>query len=90
MSIASPKLSPKRWERAILDEERAFNRALPALISKYDGRYVAFYQGRVMAANTDEEILASEMKRILGDVPWIIEKVTRRPEKLTFESPEAS
>ena len=60
-------------------EAQAFCRKLPQLLDRYEGGFVAFYGGRVIGHGSDDEELAERMYERLGDAPFYIARVERRP-----------
>jgi Family of unknown function (DUF5678) len=70
-------------------EERMFRQKRRQLLQRYEGRFVALYQGRVVGHGPDDEELAREMFEQLGDVAFYIAKVEKEPTVYELPSPEA-
>jgi hypothetical protein len=69
-------------------EAQAFRRELPQLLDRYEGQFVALFGGRVIGHGADDEDLAERMYERLGDVPFYIARVERRPAVYDLPSPE--
>ncbi len=75
-------------EEFLASEERAFHRKRAQLLQRYNGLYVAIYQGRVVGHGRDDEELAQRMFEKLGDVSFYIGKVKKKPIIYEVPSPE--
>ena len=75
-------------ERSLTAEEQAFRRQRAQLLRRYEGEYVALYQGRVVGHGPDDEELARRLFGELGDRPFYIGKVEREPTIHELPSPE--
>ena len=73
---------------ALEKERRAFLRKLPNLLRRYEGQFVAIYQGRVVGHHEDDEELARRMYEKLGNAPFYIVKVEQQPTIWEIPSPE--
>ena len=86
-AMPSPETPPEErewYERQIakLKENLAdFNRQFPELHAKYDGQYVAMYEGKVVAFGLDKFAVNVEALGILGSVQFLLKKVTTEKEK---------
>jgi len=70
-------------------EFRAFRKMLPRLLKRYEGEHVAIYKGKLVGHGTNGRELARRTFQKLGDVPFILPKVSRNwPEIMEFPSPE--
>lgn len=69
-------------------EERAFRQKLPQLLRRYKGQFVALYRGRVVGYHEDDEELAHQMFKKLGDASFYIAKVEKEPPVYELPSPE--
>jgi uncharacterized Fe-S cluster protein YjdI len=70
-------------------EFRAFRKMLPRLLRRYEGEYVAIYKGKVVGHHADFSELGRRTFEKLGDVPFIMPKVSRKwPETVELSSPE--
>lgn len=69
-------------------EAQIFRRKLPQLLGRYEGEFVALYRGRVVGHGANDEDLAERMYERLGDVPFYIARVERRPTVYDLPSPE--
>jgi len=74
--------------KALADEEQAFRRQRAKLLDRYEGQFVAFYQGRIVGHDRDDEELARRLFADLGDRPFYIAKVEREPTVYELPSPE--
>lgn len=61
---------------------------LPQLMERYEGQFVALYQGRLVGHGPDDEKLAQRMFEKLGDAPFYIAKVEEEPTVYELPSPE--
>jgi hypothetical protein len=77
-----------RVEEALAAEQRAFERQRARLWRRFPGRYVAFYGGRVVDHDSDDETLACRLYARFGDVPFLIARVEKRPTVYDLPSPE--
>lgn len=75
-------------EEVLAVEEQAFRRKRSQLLRLYEGQFVALYQGRVVGHGADDEELALRMFEKLGDVPFYIAKVSKKPTVYELPSPE--
>jgi len=81
----------KTTERSIESwavEAQTFRRKLAQLLKRYEGQFVALYQGRVVGHGPDDEELAKRMYERLGDAPFYIARVERQPTVYDLPSPE--
>jgi len=66
-TLPAPDLSLKEATHAAWEEEqRAFLRLLPTLLSTHRGRYVAVYQGCVITEGTDQVDVAKQAYARVG------------------------
>ena len=79
---------PAGTDELLVAEQRAFERQKTQLLRRYEGQFVVFYQGRVVAHGSDDEALAARMFVKLGDVPFWIARVEKRPTVYDLPSPE--
>ena len=56
-------------------QTQLFNQMLPELMTNYQGQYVYFENGQVLASDTDEERLLDFIEEKYGLKPMFIEKV---------------
>jgi hypothetical protein len=75
-------------EEALVVEERAFYRKRVRLLERYQGQFVALYQGRVVGHGPNDEELARQMFEKFGDVPFFIQRVEKEPTVYEVPSPE--
>ena len=75
-------------EDALAAEEQAFWRKQTQLLRRYEGQFVALYQGHVVGHGADDEELALRMFEKLGDAPFYIAKVSKEPTVYELPSPE--
>lgn len=59
----------------IQQQAKLFAEMLPELINNYEGQYVYFENGEVLASDTDEERLLDFVEETYGLKPMLIEKV---------------
>jgi len=70
-------------------EFRAFKKMLPKLLKHYEGEHVAIYKGKLVGHHVDFSELGRKTFKKLGDVPFILPKVSRNwPEIMEFASSE--
>lgn len=89
MAILKTRKVQKLSEDPLASEEQAFHRKRAQLLRRYEGQFVALYQGRVVGRGADDEKLARWMFERLGDVPFYIAKVEKEPTVYELPSPEA-
>jgi hypothetical protein len=82
-TLPAPELNlqgtpPAAWE----NERSAFLRMQPTLLTTHQGRYVAVYQGRVVAEGPDQVEVAKEAYSRAGYVPIYVGFVTNEPPQL--------
>ena len=75
-------------EESFAAEEQAFHQKRERLLHRYEGQFVALYQGRVVGHNQDDEELARQMFEKFGDMPFYIAKVEKEPTVYELPSPE--
>jgi Family of unknown function (DUF5678) len=66
-------------ETACERERRAFRTLLPELRLKYDGRYAAIKDGKVVASGSDRVVVALEVHSRVGYGPLYLGHVTDSP-----------
>ena len=84
----SGRASGNELDELLVAEERAFYKKKAHLLQRYEGEFVALFQGRVVGHGRDDEDLAEQMFEKLGDVPFYIQKVAREPIIYEVPSPE--
>jgi len=89
MSTLKKRKGLESPEEALATEERAFHQKTVHLLQRYEGQFVAIYRGRVAGHGPDDEELAKRMFEKLGDVPFYIGKVEKKPTVYEVPSPEA-
>jgi hypothetical protein len=72
-------------EKQLNLEEEAFHRQLEKLLKKYKNQFVAVYHGEVVDHDDDQSLLFGRVLDKLGDVPFLITRVSRKP--MVFEGP---
>jgi hypothetical protein len=78
---SQPESSQKSPDEAYIDRQAAlFEQHKPELLQQYEGKYVVFEDGKVLAAGDNRALLAVEQYRQGGMRPLFIEKVTLVPE----------
>lgn len=75
-------------EEPLAAEDQAFRLKRAQLLRRYEGQFVALYQGLVVGHGADDEELARRMFEKLGDVPFYIAKVSEEPTVYELPSPE--
>jgi hypothetical protein len=85
---AKARKSPLQPNDPIEIEHEAFLKKLPALLQRYEGRFVAIYRGRVVGHDSDDEELARRMYRKYGEAPFYVARVERAPTVYELPSPE--
>ena len=88
MLTKTRQLDHKQWKAAIEHEDRAFRDQRTNLLDRYEGEFVAMYNGQVAGHNADDSTLFREMMDALGYVPFFIARVSHEPEVDEFDSPE--
>ena len=79
---------PERTTEPLVLEAQKFRRKLTQLLPRYEGQFVALYQGRVIGHDLDDELLAQKMYEKFGDAPFYIARVERLPTVYDLPSPE--
>ena len=77
-----------RTDDPLAAEQQAFERQKSQLLRRYPGQYVAIYGGRVVDHDKEDEPLAARLFAKLGDVPFLIARVEKRPTVYDFPGPE--
>ncbi len=79
---------PERVTEPLVIEAQKFRRKLTQLLPRYEGQFVALYQGRIIGHSADDEALAQKMYEKYGDVPFYIARVERETtvSSLPYES----
>ncbi|HIE53919.1 MAG TPA: hypothetical protein EYP90_01845 [Chromatiaceae bacterium] len=62
-------------EQAFVKEIAAFEQQKADLLKQYAGKYVAIYQGKVIASGEDKLVLLDQVRQQYGNVVCYIEKV---------------
>jgi hypothetical protein len=75
-------------EAAIEREHAAFEKMLPELLQKYEGRVVAIYQGEVVAVGDDEAVVWKQTRQRLGPLPIYVQTVEALPRVVDFPGVE--
>jgi len=88
MATVKTRERQQSLEEPLAAEEQAFRRKQMQLLRRYEGQFVALYQGRVVGHGADDEALARRMFEKLGDVPFYIAKVEKEPTVYELPSPE--
>jgi Family of unknown function (DUF5678) len=71
------KMSP--YKKALLAEEKAFDRQRKKLLKDYEGQFVAIYKGKIVDHGPkDGELFVRTFKK-LGEVPFLIARVEKTP-----------
>ncbi len=77
-----------RIDDPLAAEQQAFERQKPQLLRRYPGQFVAIYGGRMVDHDKEAEALAGRLFAKLGDVPFLIARVEKRPTVYDLPSPE--
>lgn len=88
MAISKARQSQECVEDPLAAEERAFRQKRGHLLRRYEGQFVALYQGRVVGHGPDDEELARGMFEKFGDAPFYIVRVEKEPTVYELPSPE--
>jgi hypothetical protein len=75
-------------EEPLAAEERAYGKKRARLLKRYQGQFVALYQGRVVGHGPNDEDLARQMFEKFGDAPFFIQRVEKEPTVYEVPSPE--
>lgn len=70
------QLTPEEHEAAFQREVEAFERLKPSFLALYSEKYVAIYQGQVVAVGDARLALAQEVRAQFGHIPCYIEQVS--------------
>jgi len=82
------KLSRDKLGNPLAGEQRAFRRQRSRLLKRLAGQYVAFYGGRLVDHDQDDEALALRLFRKLGDVAFYIAHLDDAEKVCEVPSPE--
>ena len=88
MALPKARQSQEFFEDPFAAEERAFRQKRARLLRRYEGQFVALYQGRVVGHSPDDEELARGMFEKFGDASFYIVKVEKEPTVYELPSPE--
>jgi Family of unknown function (DUF5678) len=88
MPKTQSKFSSERTEDPLEAEGLAFRQQRTKLMKRYGGQYVAFYGGRVVGHDKDDEALAARLFRKFGDVAFYIARLEDTPSVCEVPSPE--
>ena len=88
MSVLATKAAKSQRHDLLLAERKEFERQRTKLLRRYPGHYVAFYRGQLVGHNKDQSLLAEDMFSRLGDVPFYIARVEKRPTVYDLPGPE--
>jgi len=88
MPKTQTKPSSKHPNDLLKTEERTFQQQQTQLMKRYAGQYVAFYGGRVVGHDKDDEALAARLFRKLGDASFYIARLVDKPTVCEVPSPE--
>lgn len=88
-AIKSAEL-PTEADDTLEREHRAFQRQRSRLLHSHAGEYVAYYRGRLVGHDRDDESLARRMFARFGDAPFYIARVEAEPTVWDLPSPELS
>jgi hypothetical protein len=69
-------------------EVSAFRQQRTKLMNRYAGQYIAFYGGRVVDHDKDDEALAARLFKKFGDVAFYIVRLEDTPSVSEVPSPE--
>jgi hypothetical protein len=92
-TYSAPESDIERVNVYIAQREQAvriiaeFQQMKGRLAAQYAGRYVAFYQGRVVDSDTDRAVLARRFYQEYGNVPVCIMKVSDQEETIRITTP---
>jgi hypothetical protein len=88
MATLKKRKGQESIEELLAAEERSFYTKRTHLLQRYEGQFVALYQGRAVGHGPDDEELARRTFEKLGDVPFYIQKVGKEPLIYEVPSPE--
>lgn len=88
MATSKKPKDPEPREEPLVAEERAFYKKRARLLQRYQGQFVALYQGRVVGHGPSDEELARQMFEKFGDAPFFIQRVEKEPTVYEVPSPE--
>lgn len=78
------RLPHSDWLDALREEANAFQQVKSNLMEQYDGRYIAFYQGEVIASGENEFDLLCHVHQQFGPIPCLIDRVDNTPPRVAF------
>jgi hypothetical protein len=88
MATSRKLKEPEPAEEHLAAQERAFYKMRARLLERYQGQFVALYQGRVVGHGKSDEELARQMFEKFGDAPFFIQRVEKEPTVYEVPSPE--
>jgi len=74
--------SQSDWLDALREEANAFQRIKSGLLEQYEGRYIAFYHGEVIASGENEFDLLRHVHQQFGPIPCLIDRVDDTPSRV--------
>jgi len=78
--LSSPASSTREARATAFEAEVAnFERLKPQLLQQYPGRFVAMFQGEVIAAGDDRMAVVAEAEQAVGNVAFYVGEVTEAP-----------
>jgi hypothetical protein len=88
MPKTQTKFSQERTEDPLEAEELAFRQQRTKLMKRYAGEFIAFYGGRVVGHDKDDEALAARLFKKFGDAAFYIARLEDTPGICEVPSPE--
>ena len=88
MATLKKRKEPDPREEPFAADERAFYKMHARLLQRYQGQFVAVYQGRVIGHGSSDEELARRMFEKFGDAQFFIQRVEKEPTVYEVPSPE--
>jgi len=85
---AEPLQGQELLKDPLKNEFLAFREMLPQLLQRYKGEYVAIYEGKLLGHHPDDRELARRTFKKVGDVPFLLIKVSETLPIDDFPSPE--
>jgi hypothetical protein len=88
MPKTQTKILSERADDVLGREVSAFRQQRLKLMKRYGGQYVAFYGGRVVGHDKDDEALAARLFKKFGDAAFYIARLQDTPSVCEVPSPE--
>lgn len=89
MNVTTEVIDGRELLKDPLEEEfRAFRKMLPRLLKRYKDEYVAIYKGKLLGHHPDDRELGRSVFKKVGNVPFLLTKVSKTRPIIELSSPE--